>query len=334
MDVPLEQAKLAAPSFALKPPYGRMTAFDERFRSPRVVLWNLTLERALAHAAVFSAAYVGAAGRRLLRREIWMQPAAGFDYVQLVRNGSWSDYHAMQLQLRTHPTRRTQVTAAYTWSHSIDTGSRDGAYLAPQAISPIESERGSSDFDARQVANLAGVWQPAFARGWALAAIARFRTAVPLTLYTREGLLWLGGPARVYRPDRVAGVPVWIDDAGAPGGRRLNYDAFSLPPTGRQGSLGRNAIRGFGFSQIDLSLSRRFRLRERAEFQLRLDAFNALNTPNFGDPSSYWSPGPLFGRATRMLDQALGTGRPWGGLIPSLQIGGPRCLQMGVRFAF
>ncbi len=335
VDVPLGQAKLAVPSFALKAPYGRMTAFDENFRSPRVYQWNVTLERALARMMSFSAAYVGAAGRELLRREAWMKPSADFEYVELVRNGSWSDYHAMQFQLRTHPARSLQLSAAYTWSHSIDTGSRDGLYVAPEAIVPIISERGSSDFDVRHLANAAGSWQPKFARGWTLAGIARFRTAFPMTLYTREGLLWLGGgPARVYRPDLVAGVPVWIDDADAPGGRRLNYDAFALPQAGRQGTLGRNAIRGFGFSQIDLSISRRFELNERVGLQLRIDAFNALNTPSFGDPDSDWAPGALFGRATRMLDQALGTGRPWGGLIPSLQIGGPRCLQMGLRFSF
>jgi hypothetical protein len=45
--------------------------------------------------------------------------------------------------------------------------------------------------------------------------------------------------------------------------RRLNAAAFTTPPPGDQGDLGRNYFRGFPINQTDLAVSRRFGLSER-----------------------------------------------------------------------
>jgi hypothetical protein len=50
------------------------------------------------------------------------------------------------------------------------------------------------------------------------------------------------------------------------------------------GDLGQNALRGFGATQIDLTLRRQFRLTERISLQTRADFFNIFNHPNFGNP--------------------------------------------------
>jgi len=55
-------------------------------------------------------------------------------------------------------------------------------------------------------------------------------------------------------------------------------------PRSLQGDLGRNALRGFGASQVDLKLRRQFKLRERLALQARADFFNIFNHPNFGSP--------------------------------------------------
>jgi hypothetical protein len=131
----------------------------------------------------------------------------------------------------------------------------------------------------------------------------------------------------------VAARPVWIADLNAPDGRRLNPAAFSAPKSAGQGSLGRNAIEGFGMSQLDISIQKEFRLHDRLGAQLRLEAFNAFNHPNYGNPDTFLSD-PTFGRAVSMLNQFLGTGGPSSGLAPAFQIGGPRSLQAALRLHF
>ncbi len=100
-----------------------------------------------------------------------------------------------------------------------------------------------------------------------------------------------------------------------------------------QGSLGRNAIAGFGMAQVDVALRREFRLSDRRRLQLRLEAYNLLNHANFADPVSYLN-SPVFGQSTSMLNLMLGSGSPGSGLAPVLQTGGPRSLQGSFRFQF
>jgi hypothetical protein len=86
-------------------------------------------------------------------------------------------------------------------------------------------------------------------------------------------------------------------------------------------------------SQLDLALQRQFTITERLKAQLRIETFNTFNHPNFGNPDTFLGD-PGFGRPTTMLDQFLGAGGPASGLAPALQIGGPRSLQIAVRFRF
>jgi hypothetical protein len=139
--------------------------------------------------------------------------------------------------------------------------------------------------------------------------------------------------ANAFRPDQLLGQPVWIDDPNAPGGRRLNPAAFLAAPAGVQGSLGRNSISGFAMGQIDMALRREFRWKEKGALLVRLEAFNLLNQANFADPVKYLS-SAVFGQSTSMLNLMLGTGSPGSGLAPTLQTGGPRSLQVSVRFRF
>jgi hypothetical protein len=85
--------------------------------------------------------------------------------------------------------------------------------------------------------------------------------------------------------------------------------------------------------QVDLAVKREFPLGERRGIQLRLEAFNALNHASFSDPVRYLD-SPVFDRSTSMLNLMLGTGSSGSGLSPMLQTGGPRSVQLSVRFHF
>jgi hypothetical protein len=130
------------------------------------------------------------------------------------------------------------------------------------------------------------------------------------------------------RPDLVSGQPEWISSGGAPGGKILNAAAFSVPATVRQGTERRNDIPGFGLTQVDLSVGRRFPIRGRVNLAFRADAFNVLNHPNFTNPLAFVQFGSFYLQSLLMLNQGLQ------GLNPLFQQGGPRSLQLSLKLAF
>jgi hypothetical protein len=81
-------------------------------------------------------------------------------------------------------------------------------------------------------------------------------------------------------------------------------------------------------TQVDVSISRKFPLWERLTLQLRADAFNIFNHPNFTNPLGYIQFGDFYLQSNQMLNQGLG------GLSPIFQQGGPRSLQLSLRLAF
>jgi hypothetical protein len=86
-------------------------------------------------------------------------------------------------------------------------------------------------------------------------------------------------------------------------------------------------------SQLDLALRREFEVGEKRSLQFRIEAFNALNHANFADPIRFLA-SPLFGQSSSMLNLMLGAGSPGSGLAPVFQSGGPRSVQLTVRFRF
>ena len=293
--------------------------FAPNLRLPYSLEWNVTLERSMGADAAVSAAYVGSAGRRLLRRE-------GFDDAVLATNNGRSSYHALQLQARSRSRRGVQGVVSYTWSHAIDNGSWDsGTYRIFPGMSS-DQDRGRSNFDARH--NLQASLSYRLPKGWLASGIFRARTGFPIDVVVRDNAFGLGFDN--LRPDVVKNV--WIADANAPGGRRLDPTAFRTPGTG-QGSLGRNAIEGFGLAQLDLAIERQWTLTERARLRFRLEAYNATNRASFSDPARYLS-NVLFGESTALAGLMLGAGRPNSGLSPAFQPGGPRTLQAGVTLRF
>jgi hypothetical protein len=93
---------------------------------------------------------------------------------------------------------------------------------------------------------------------------------------------------------------------------RKGHQSSGIHDTSRaaQGDLGRNALCGFGATQVDLTLRRQFKIRERLALQARADLFNIFNHPNFRSPINYLS-SPQFGQSTQMLGASLGRRPEW-----------------------
>jgi Carboxypeptidase regulatory-like domain/TonB dependent receptor/TonB-dependent Receptor Plug Domain len=340
-DVPLASAIVGAlppPSTDIQPPFGDLFVYERDYKLPYTLQYNVTLEQALGRNDLVSLAYVGATGRRLGRVERLQNPNPDFTRLSVVRNAATSDYNALQLKYQRRLSRGVQVLSSYTWSKSIDIVSNESIvnYQAPLNSIDPRLDRGPSDFDVRHLFNGAVSWEiPSFlegkvgraiSRGFAIDSIFTARSATPVNILTGADPFGLGFTT-VTRPDVITGVPLYIDDPAAAGGRRINLAAFIEPAAGRQGTLGRNSLRGFPLSQLDLALRRQFQVTEGIRLQVRIDAFNILNHANFANPSGVLS-NPNFGVSTQML------GRSLGGLNPLYQIGGPRSLQLAAKLLF
>ncbi len=325
--------------------------FDPKLKLPRVYQWNISVERSLRESQSITASYVAAVGRRLLRlvRLQNISPTIRGN-ININQGEATSDYHAMQLQFQRRLSRGFQAIASYAWSKSLDIGSSDSTVSTPAFRFGLLQDRGPSDFDVRHAFSGALTYNlPAPHIGyignkllsdWSIDSIITAHSATPVNVTYSATIAGLGGFA--LRPDLLLGVPLYLEDPTLAGGRKLNPSAFVFTTTARQGTLGRNALRGLGLSQVDLAVRRQFNLTERVNLQLRTEVFNLFNHPNFGDPSGNLGSvvnGALvrsssFGLSSTMLGRSLGTGGLTGGFNPLYQVGGPRSIQFSLKLNF
>jgi hypothetical protein len=323
------------PPATLQPPYtGTFNVFGPNHVLPRSYQWNVTIDQRLGPNQVLSTSYVGEVGRKLLRTTYMQDPNRQFfpSNVFLTTNDSSSDYQALQVQFRRRMSRGLETLISYTWSHSIDDTSHDvnNDNLVNPCFDPPCLDRGSSDFDVRHAFDAAFTYKiPAPAwnstlhpilNNWSIAGIYTANTAQPVNVTVARGDIGGDPSLSVTRPDLVPGVPIYIQDSTLPGGKGINPAAFSVPTELRQGNLGRNALRGFGFMQLDFAIQRQFAITERTKLDWRIDFFNLFNSPHFnmdGNLGTFpsFQPNPTFGAATQT-------------------IGGPRQIQLALRLSF
>jgi len=341
---PLSNSDAMPPPFTTTPPVSYLAVVDPNHYLPRTYQWNAALEQSLGKADVFSITYVGAGGRKLMRQDVYYKPNPNFTgEFDLMRNGATSNYHSLQAQYRHRLAHGLQALASYTWSHSIDDVSSDVYFVNVPPSSGSANERGPSDYDIRNtfagaisydIPGPGSEWGKRILGGWSTDSIFYARSDAPVNVVTGQatyGVL-LAGANSVQRPNVVPTKPLYLYPPGAPGGKVINSAAFRIPASG-QGNLGRNALRGFGATQWDMTLRRQFRLTDRFSLQARGDLFNILNHPNFGSPINYLS-SPQFGQSTQTLNAWLGGGGQSGGLNPLYQIGGPRSIQLALKLQF
>ena len=358
---PLPPCALIDPRLGVDPPQ-TLWVMDRNLKLPFTYQWNISAEQSIGNDQTITVSFVGAEGKRLIKEESYQIPLLDWGsaprFVLVGRNGGRSDYRSLQVQYQRRLSRGFQSLISYTLGRSRDTASAGGDYGVPSANLSDDSNYGYSAFDIRHVLTGAFTFQlPKLKRGsllkaltsnWGLDLMFRARSGAPLNINT---LMQFPGDPNTYLvlPNLISGVPIYVDDPLAPGGRRLNNTIPSnsqiaaagcapvaaltpalgafCTPVATQGNFPRGSVRGFVSRQIDVSLRRELRLRESLRIQLRFEAFNVLNMPNFSDPNGSMLSG-TFGRSTNTLNRSLG------GLNALYQIGGPRSLQGAIKILF
>ena len=244
-----------------------------------------------------------------------------------------SSYYALTAVSR-YRTQRTLFQLSYTWGHTIDNQSDPllGDFFdlsfagAASAGSPGSrasfarqfdsgADRGNADFDQRHNLVFYSIWDlpglsgsskaASLFRNWKFAQIAAFRTGFPYTAFAASRAFGGGGQIINQRADIAdPGLTEIGKGTAVPGGVRLLNpvvgEGFTQPGASVLGNAGRNAFRGPGLYNIDLSLSRFFRpvwLGESGRLTLRADVFNVLNHANLNQPSDLVLGSEAFGSA-------------------------------------
>ncbi|MGI9107659.1 MAG: carboxypeptidase regulatory-like domain-containing protein [Pyrinomonadaceae bacterium] len=322
-------------------------AYQRDLRTPYMQHWNLNVQRQLGASRVLEIGYAGSKGTKLLTaRDInqprpstlpfVLRPNRQFDDINLIESRANSNYHSLQMRLQQRLTRGLALLASYTYSKSLDDASNfftsAGDSNFPQDSLNLRAERGRSNFDVRHRFSSSFTYELPFGAGRAYLndtgllttllsgfqfnGIVTLQSGRPFTVAllseidnSNTGRSALGFGAND-RPN-VAGDP-------ASGARRtpeqwFNPAAFSFPAFGTFGNSGRNILDGPDYQNVNASLLKNTRLGERLNLQLRLEAFNLFNRPNFNLPDNFLG-SPTFGQILSARD--------------------PRHLQFGAKLLF
>jgi hypothetical protein len=332
---------------------------DPNLRSAYLYQYNLGVQRRAGAGWWVEANYQGSAGRRLgmfvdvnqplviVRDASRRGPVAPneqvfpynhFGQAQVAKSIGNSNYNGLVFTARRQG-RRVYAQASYTLGKSLDynssyfgSGNLPGETGAPADSTNLRLEHGPSAFDVRQRFDMLyaveGPW------GLRLSGATTVQTGRPFTVVTGgqdiSGFNQVNpgtSPSGGNRPDVVKAGPVAQNNANPDAA--LDPSWFATAPAGRVGTSGRNQYYGPGLVNWDVSVTKEFRIGDRAALQLRGDFFNLFNHTNFANPVSDTS-NVSFGKITQTLGSAVSNSAG----TTSGPMGGPRLVQIAVRVRF
>jgi hypothetical protein len=276
-------------------------------------------------------------GDPTITRAQLLKPYPQYTTVSLYRNNvGTTEYRGLTAKLEQRLSRGLSYLVSYTRSRLMDDASSvfDASILTgPVANYPVADsfdrrrERDVSTGDIPHVFVASAVWDipwgsgrsrrahgvlGAVANDWTLAVVVTRQSGIPVAVAQQTNFNAFAGFG-TQRPNLV-GDPELPADQRTPL-RWFDTSAFAVAPVFTLGSASRNPVRGPGYRNVDLAISRRIPLpmRSGTALELRAEAFNLLNTPAFANP------GAILGTATFGVISAAGD---------------PRVLQLAAKFLF
>ena len=236
-----------------------------------------------------------------------------------------TSYHGLQITVEKRMGHHLGVKAFYTFSKAIEDATLENNTTMGGAedFRNLALDRGRSDYDRRHVAVTSFIWDlsyfgktnpalKAVVNGWQLASSITLQSGLPFNVTTGTDVNLDGNNND--RPN-LNGNP-FLDPNRSRSevtGAWFNAGAFGVPLAGTDGNTQRNLLTGPGSKNVDLSITRNFRIRERMSLQARGEATNAFNLVNLSNPTATMN-SPLFGQIRGAKDM--------------------RQLQVGLRLTF
>jgi len=196
-------------------------------------------------------------------------------------------YHGLLTSMQKRFSSGVSASANWTWSHCIGVfqGFDSKADQTSTVPNNLDFDRGNCDADRRHIINLTVVGiTPKFtnrilrlvASDWQISGIYRFSSGMPMAIQDGTGIDRELTGIEHQRPNLVLSDP--YTGLTGPNQPYFNVSAFAAQPLGTYGNLGWNSVHGPTFWDMDMALSRIFRIRERQSFEIRADAFNLTNS--------------------------------------------------------
>ncbi|MBI2690297.1 MAG: TonB-dependent receptor [Acidobacteria bacterium] len=254
---------------------------------------------------------VGTLAARNIARAQLLRPYPQFDGLAS-QNASWatSSYHALETKVEKRYASGLSILVSYTFSKIMDYGNGPfaGETVGGGAIQNwynLAAEWSPSTLDQTHRFILNAVYELPFLKknkilgGWQVASIWSGFSGGPLGITSATNNTFSQGGGQ--RPNWT-GV-----NATVPNPRpELWFDAsqFSIPAQYRFGNAPRtyNGLRSDGTAQVDVTLSKNFRIRELFQIQFRAETFNLTNTARFAPPNQSFG-NPQFGQVNAQGNQ-------------------------------
>lgn len=300
-----------------------LTVMSTDFEIPSTHQWSVGVQRQLPWDFAVDVAYVGSAGRNLLRAYDINQtplgttnppnaarPYRGWGNITRRSTDATSLYNALQMSLSRRFKDGFQFNVNYTLS-KVETDSPSDRSDFAQDLNNLDAERAVASYDRTHIFGANWVWELPFLRdpsnrllyniagGWQLTGFTRYESGVPLTITTATNTSnSFGNVTR--RPDLVGDPegPKTID-------QWFNTAAFATPAPNTFGNAPRSVVRGPYRHVTDLGLFKNFVITDRVKAQFRLEAFNAFNETNFTSIGTAFSTPASFGRILSAADPRL-----------------------------
>jgi Carboxypeptidase regulatory-like domain len=220
--------------------------------------------------------------------------------VNWLENTARSWYDAAYVSVRRRYSTGLSFLANYTFAKNLSDAPDFRSPMFEAAIAQnnndLNSEKGpacdirhrfvlSAVYDVRSY-NKWG-WSRAVTRNWQLSTIYQAQSGFPFTISVfgdtaNSGTVLGENPIRA----NYTGQPVFGEGTRT-AEEWFNPLAFSAPAPYTFGNAGRNTVYGPGQQTLDFAVARSFAVTESARLQVRLEAFNSLNTVNLGTPNRF-----------------------------------------------
>jgi hypothetical protein len=297
-------------------------AFTPRFlETPYVQSYNLQVQQEFYYGTVLSAAFVGSVDRHLPFFEQFNAAAPGTGVLGLpllptgrtastflYDNGLTSNYNSLQVSLNKRFAKGLSFMASYTFSRSLGYTTANGYLINPFNL---QSNYGPLDFDRQHVFTFGHLWEIPFGRngnGWKATVLGGWQVNGFFTWDSGAPITVTANPIGCACPNNAVVANVVGSDPILHGGSEtqvLNPASFAAPAPGTFGNGGRNSVFAPGFRNYDLSLFKKFKYRDRFNFELRGEAYNISNSPHFTAPVADVN-SPNFGQRVSTLNGAFG----------------------------
>jgi hypothetical protein len=287
------------------------------YKMPYSDQWNFGIEQQLGSHTVLSLSYVGAHDLQLNMggyRNTAVTPGPGdaatvasrqpYPYITPTyydQSIGMSKYNAFQFRLQQQTTKGLSYLVSYTRSKSTDLAcSGDFGAEGCEVTNPynFRQDYSVSGFDLPNIFSGSALYQVPIGKGrsfstgnrfadyiignWDISGIVSIHSGVPFDVTTSNGNISNTGNVT----ERANLVLLNPYPAKKTPSQWINPAAFATPAPYTYGNLGRNTLRNDSTKNLDLSIIRRFPIKETTAFEFRADSFNLTNTPVFSSPHS------------------------------------------------